>query len=190
MWASLHFTYLKCLVTFFCCGIPRDHEKMGPVFGGDQTMKLNTAWSLGWCHRIFPSEGTKQKWVEFGTKKVGINEKFVPGTPFWGAKWMGARGAHDHQPLGSYWHLCTVVKFVVFTSISGNFRSLWVRCFVFHVTRPLFWREGITYLTQPMAKLQKIFGITYLVGKISRSNFFFQGPGRLSELPFVLRKKI
>ena len=27
----------------------------------------------------------------------------------------------------------------------------------------------------------KLFGITYLVGKISRSNFFFQGPGRLSE---------
>ncbi len=28
----------------------------------------------------------------------------------------------------------------------------------------------------------KLFGITYLVGKISRSNFFFQGPGRLSEV--------
>ena len=27
----------------------------------------------------------------------------------------------------------------------------------------------------------KLFGITYLVGKMSRSNFFFQGPGRLSE---------
>ena len=27
----------------------------------------------------------------------------------------------------------------------------------------------------------KLFGITYLVGKISRSNCFFQGPGRLSE---------
>ena len=25
-------------------------------------------------------------------------------------------------------------------------------------------------------------GITYLVGKISPSNFFFQGPGRLSEM--------
>ena len=32
-----------------------------------------------------------------------------------------------------------------------------------------------------MAKLLQLFGITYLVGKISRSNFFFQGPGRLSE---------
>ena len=32
-----------------------------------------------------------------------------------------------------------------------------------------------------MAKRLKLFGITYLVGKISRSNFFFQGPGRLSE---------
>ena len=30
----------------------------------------------------------------------------------------------------------------------------------------------------------KLFGITYLVGKISRSNFFFQGPGRLSEASF------
>ena len=27
----------------------------------------------------------------------------------------------------------------------------------------------------------KLFGITYLIGKISRLNFFFQGPGRLSE---------
>ena len=27
-----------------------------------------------------------------------------------------------------------------------------------------------------MAKRLKLFGITYLVGKISRSNFFFQGP--------------
>ena len=36
-------------------------------------------------------------------------------------------------------------------------------------------------LTWPMAKRLKLFGITYLVGKISRSNFFFQGPGRLSE---------
>ena len=27
----------------------------------------------------------------------------------------------------------------------------------------------------------KLWGITYLVGKISRSNFYFQGPGRLSE---------
>ncbi len=32
-----------------------------------------------------------------------------------------------------------------------------------------------------MAKRLKLFGITYLVGKIGRSNFFFQGPGRLSE---------
>ena len=31
-------------------------------------------------------------------------------------------------------------------------------------------------LTWPMAKRLKLFGITYLVGKISRSNFFFQGP--------------
>ncbi len=36
-------------------------------------------------------------------------------------------------------------------------------------------------LTWPMAKRLKLFGITYLVGKISRSNLFFQGPGRLSE---------
>ncbi len=32
------------------------------------------------------------------------------------------------------------------------------------------------YLTWPVAKRFKLFGITYLVGKISRSNFFFQGP--------------
>ena len=38
------------------------------------------------------------------------------------------------------------------------------------------------YLTWPMAKRLKIFGITHLVGKISRSNFFFEGPGRLSEV--------
>ena len=32
----------------------------------------------------------------------------------------------------------------------------------------------------------KLFGITYLVGKISRSNgFLFQGPGRLSEPSFI-----
>ena len=31
-------------------------------------------------------------------------------------------------------------------------------------------------LTWPMAKRLKLLGITYLVGKISRSNFFFQGP--------------
>ena len=36
-------------------------------------------------------------------------------------------------------------------------------------------------LTWPMAKRFKLFGITYLVGKLSRSNFLFQGPGRLSE---------
>ena len=34
-----------------------------------------------------------------------------------------------------------------------------------------------------MAKRLKLFGIIYLVGKIRRSNgFFFQGPGRLSEI--------
>ena len=31
-------------------------------------------------------------------------------------------------------------------------------------------------LTWPVAKRLKLFGITYLVGKISRSNCFFQGP--------------
>ena len=36
-------------------------------------------------------------------------------------------------------------------------------------------------LAWPMAKLFQLLGITYLVGKISRSNLFFQGPGRLSE---------
>ena len=37
----------------------------------------------------------------------------------------------------------------------------------------------------------KFFGITYLVGKISRSNgFFFQGPGRLSELGCELGVKL
>ena len=40
-------------------------------------------------------------------------------------------------------------------------------------------------LTWPIAKRLKLFGITYLVGKISRSNFFFQGPGRLSETGVV-----
>ena len=50
--------------------------------------------------------------------------------------------------------------------------------------RPLVFRGCISHpltLTWPMAKRLKLFGITYLVGKISRSNFFFQGPGRLSE---------
>ena len=37
-----------------------------------------------------------------------------------------------------------------------------------------------SYLVK-QAKRLKLFGITYLVGKISRSNCFFQGPGRLSE---------
>ncbi len=32
-----------------------------------------------------------------------------------------------------------------------------------------------------MAKRLKLFGITYLVGKISRLNFYLGGPGRLSE---------
>ena len=59
--------------------------------------------------------------------------------------------------------------------------------------RTTWWGEGSSLygidqlcicLTQPMAKRLKLFGITYLVGKISRSNFFFQGPGRLSELLF------
>ena len=41
------------------------------------------------------------------------------------------------------------------------------------------WLNVLNFL--PMAKRLKLFGITYLVGNISRSNFFFQGPGRLSE---------
>ena len=41
--------------------------------------------------------------------------------------------------------------------------------------------HSITYLAK-QAKRLKLLGITYLVGKISRSNFFFQGPGRLSEI--------
>ena len=40
----------------------------------------------------------------------------------------------------------------------------------------------ILLLTWPMAKRLKLLGITYLVGKTSRSNFFCQGPGRLSEI--------
>ena len=41
--------------------------------------------------------------------------------------------------------------------------------------------------TWPMAKRLNFLGlITYLVGKISRSDFFFQGPGRLSELRLVI----
>ena len=39
--------------------------------------------------------------------------------------------------------------------------------------------EGINSLSQWLNF--KLLGITYLVGKISRSNFFFQGPGRLTE---------
>ena len=48
--------------------------------------------------------------------------------------------------------------------------------------REQFGAEGIQdafligTLTWPMAKRLKLFGITYLLGKISRSNFFFQGP--------------
>ena len=37
-------------------------------------------------------------------------------------------------------------------------------------------KVGSLNLTWPMAKLTKLFGITHLVGKRSRSNFFFQGP--------------
>ena len=44
----------------------------------------------------------------------------------------------------------------------------------FHLCRSLV-------LTWPMAKRLKLWGITYLVGKIKFTYFFFQGPGRLSE---------
>ena len=39
-------------------------------------------------------------------------------------------------------------------------------------------------LTWPMAKLEKLFGITCLVGKI-KFKLVFQGPGRLSESCFL-----
>ena len=43
-----------------------------------------------------------------------------------------------------------------------------------------------TYL-EKMAKRLKLFGITYLVGKISRSNFYFRVPlAKSEELPFHL----
>ena len=35
--------------------------------------------------------------------------------------------------------------------------------------------ESPVVLTQPVAKRLKLFGVTYLVGKISRSNLFFSG---------------
>ena len=58
-----------------------------------------------------------------------------------------------------------------------SFRSLSPKV----VDNPTDWRSF--FLTQPMAKRLKLFGIIYLVGKIRRSNgFFFQGPGRLSEI--------
>ena len=44
-------------------------------------------------------------------------------------------------------------------------------------------KVGSLNLTWPMAKLPKLFGITHLVGKRSRSNFFFRVHW-LSEEPF------
>ncbi len=46
-----------------------------------------------------------------------------------------------------------------------------VACPLGHKFRPC----NLFFLTWPMAKVFQLFGITYLVGKISRSNFFFSG---------------
>ena len=59
----------------------------------------------------------------------------------------------------------------------------WIDGWQVHPPRLFFLQEHDS-LSQWLngSKRLKLFGITYLVGKISRSNFSFQGPGRLSEM--------
>ena len=87
---------------------------------------------------------------------------------------------HKHQPNagkytihGSYGYgSLGEKKLPIFGSIPRAFKPSglwWFQMSHGQQTRP----DTFHYLTWPMDKRLKLFGITYLVGKISRSNFFF-----------------
>ncbi len=113
-------------------------------------------------------------WVEIRSLAGFVNWNPFPGRFWcWGCKWWDVSTQIVDEDEQMIWGLRNYIllenKLML---ISINFTPKTSHSCL----KKWYTRLSGCFLTWPMAKRLKLFGITYLGGKISRSNLFFQGP--------------